>query len=112
MGVGCVRACVCARGRITGRHDCVEIMGFPSYSLNPFLFFHLSAFQVDVLEVQYAVLMKTLSRARDFESVRRAHDVFLASLTQDCFLLHKVRTRHMPRRYLRLLVQCCSLNSS
>ena len=48
-------------------------------------------FQVDVLEVQYAVLMKSLSRARDFESVRRAHDVFLSSLTQDCFLLHKVR---------------------
>ncbi len=46
--------------------------------------------QVDVLEVQYCELMKSLARASDFDSVRRAHDVFLSSLAQDCFLLHKV----------------------
>jgi hypothetical protein len=46
--------------------------------------------QVDVLEVQFSELLKALSRAHDFDSVRRAHDLYLSHLAQDCFLLHKV----------------------
>mmetsp|Transcript_31424 Transcript_31424/g.61248 ORF Transcript_31424/g.61248 Transcript_31424/m.61248 type:complete len:913 (-) Transcript_31424:71-2809(-) len=42
--------------------------------------------QVDVLEVQFHTLVKKIEESKDFETVRQAHDAYLAALTTQCFL--------------------------
>jgi hypothetical protein len=55
--------------------------------------------QVDVLEVQHAILLDTLSKARDFDALRRAHDAYLTALTHDCFLTHKTLLRSFEQTF-------------
>lgn len=42
--------------------------------------------QVDVIETRYAELVRQVSAARDFESVVRAHERYVAALLGECFL--------------------------
>jgi hypothetical protein len=43
----------------------------------------------DVLESQYAVLLKKVDTSKNFEELRHAHDVFLSSVTAHTFIDNK-----------------------
>lgn len=48
--------------------------------------------QVDVLDVQFASLIKHVNESQDFEAVRQAHQNYLAALTTHCFLRDRAIT--------------------
>lgn len=56
--------------------------------------------QMDVVHVCWAEMTQKLSRATDFESVRKAHEDYLNDITGHCFLRDRVRTAH--GRYERM----------
>jgi hypothetical protein len=43
----------------------------------------------DVLESQYATLLKKIDSSTNFEELRHAHDVFLTSVTAHTFINNK-----------------------
>jgi gamma-tubulin complex component 4 len=45
--------------------------------------------QVDVIESQFSILVDKIQATRDFEEIQLAHDVFLATLLGQFFLLSK-----------------------
>jgi len=48
--------------------------------------------QVDVLDVQFASLIKNVNESQDFETVRQAHQTYLSALTTHCFLRDRAIT--------------------
>lgn len=46
--------------------------------------------QVDVVEVQFLELTKNINESQDFETVRKAHEQYLASLITHCFLRDRI----------------------
>lgn len=48
--------------------------------------------QVDVLDVQFGILLKHMQESQDFEAVRQAHVTYLAALTTHCFLRDRTIT--------------------
>ncbi|CAM9412074.1 unnamed protein product [Discosporangium mesarthrocarpum] len=64
--------------------------------------------QVDVVEVEYSLLQRTVSAAEDFEGVRRAHNHFLSTLRAK-FFLDNFAIKESMRRLLRLVLGFCCL---
>ncbi|CAM9417035.1 unnamed protein product, partial [Choristocarpus tenellus] len=66
--------------------------------------------KVDVVEVEYSLLRRTVSTSRDFEGVRRAHDNFLSTMRTK-FYIDNLNIKESIQRLLRLVLAfCCLLN--
>ena len=63
--------------------------------------------QVDVIETRYAELVRRVSAARDFESVVRAHESYVAALIGECFLDLSMVTG-LFEKLLRLCDRLCA----
>lgn len=60
------------------------------------IFYYL---QVDVVESEFADLLRRIEASKDFESVHHAHDEYLANLTRHCFLYTPAVSRALQRLF-------------
>ncbi len=64
-----------------------DVIAFQYITKTNFLLKHY--LMADVLESQYAILLKSLASSSNFEELLHAHEVFLASVTAHTFINNK-----------------------
>lgn len=67
--------------------------------------------QVDVINAHYQQLINTIEKLQDFDSVRKAHNNFLSTISTQCFLNSK-EVKESIRKLSAIIVQFCLIVQS